>query len=98
MGLHRFFTPSLPWISNPKIPSGEPQSKRRTAMKRSEYGEVARPNRGRVLARVLAEDLREVCGTLSLGQETMAGTFSETSPPPGRDITNVGADGDAYSI
>jgi hypothetical protein len=50
--------------------------------------------RGRVLARVVAEDLRNVRG----GDETDGATTTKTDPTPDRprpDITNVGGDGDA---
>jgi hypothetical protein len=53
---------------------------------------------GRVLARVVAEDLRNVCG----GDETDGATSTQTvaRPPewPRPDITNVGGDGDAESV
>ncbi len=50
--------------------------------------------RGRVLARVVAEDLRNVRG----GDVLDAATTTKTDPSPDRprpDITNVGGDGDA---
>jgi hypothetical protein len=63
-------------------------------MRKSDLSEVSKANRGRVLARVMAEDLRRVDGA---GAPIFtASTYSETAPPPGRDITNVGSDGDSY--
>lgn len=44
--------------------------------------ESARKERGRVLARVLAEDLRRVRG---VGEETPSLSYAVTAPPPGWD-------------
>ncbi len=63
-------------------------------MRKSDLDEVAESSRERVLARVLAEDLRRVRGRAN--HVLLASTYSETAPPPGRDITNVGSDGDLY--
>jgi hypothetical protein len=50
---------------------------------------VAEPLPGRILARILAEDLRNV---------RAGGATPTVTEPPGknRDITNVGSDGDVY--
>lgn len=53
---------------------------------------VAEPVRGRVLARVLAEDLRNVRGGVVLS----AGATTTVTEGERRDITNVGGDGDTY--
>ncbi len=52
---------------------------------------VEKPVSGRVLARVLAEDMRNVRG----GVITSAATTTETHEAR-PDITNIGGDGDAY--
>ena len=63
-------------------------------MRRSKAGNdegVWGMDRKRVLARVLAADLRCVRG----GEEILP-DYTITDPPPGRDITSVGADGEAF--
>ena len=62
-------------------------------MKKSELADAL--DQGRVLARVLAEDLKRAHGN---GSPPAAGvaTYTETAPPPGRDITTIGSDGDTY--
>jgi hypothetical protein len=47
--------------------------------------------RGRVLARVLAEDLRAVRG----GEDVLA-SLTVTDPPPGNDVTFTKSDGELY--
>jgi hypothetical protein len=63
-------------------------------MRRSKAGSdegIFGMDRKRVLARVLAEDLRAVrAGTETLPDSTW------TDPPPGRDMTYVGADGETF--
>ena len=48
-------------------------------------------NRGRILARVLAEDLRSVRGEEEMPPITVDAT--RTDPPPGYDVTFKGSDG-----
>ena len=55
----------------------------------SEEGVMA-TDRDRVLARVLAADLRVVRGGEILPEYTI------TDPPPGRDMTFAGADGETF--
>jgi len=47
------------------------------------------PARGRILARVLAEDLREVRGE---DDSLITSRATRTDPPPGYDLTFVGSD------
>lgn len=49
---------------------------------------------GRVLARMLASDLRLIRGGDPGIRNAATGTVTE--PPPGYDVTTAGADGDAY--
>lgn len=59
------------------------------------------PEGGRVLARTVAVDLREVKTGTGTGTDrgrpgVLRATGTITEPPPGVDITTIGADGDLY--
>ena len=66
--------------------------------KRRESGQPSEVHEGhRVLARALAADLREVrIGGGRKGDGVLRITGTVTEPPPGRDFTTIGADGDLY--
>lgn len=66
--------------------------------KRRESGQRSEAHEGRrVLARALAADLREVKIGAARGKDDfLKATGTVTEPPPGRDFTTIGADGDLY--
>lgn len=66
--------------------------------KRCEAAQPSESRKGRrVLARALAVDLREVKTGAARGEDgVLKATGTITEPPPGRDFTTIGADGDLY--
>lgn len=66
--------------------------------KRCEAAQPSESREGhRVLARALAVDLREVKTGAARGDNgVLRATGTITEPPPGRDFTTIGADGDLY--